>query len=188
METCNMDKLIFAWAQEGREGGSGPFNSIFSPVSERHSQYTQHRWNKRSRIPDNWLLFQFQTGKVVGIKQKSNYLGVYSVERPAALFALKWVEENKLGNTLISSDSVSFLKSLRSFNSSRQDSLVKVLQVHSTLIQQGMSITFVKVAAHWGLRGNEGVDRLAEQGLHWDTIDLQVLFSRSQVKVIGLKQ
>ncbi len=60
--------------------------------------------------------------------------GSYTVEMIAILLALQWVEEHKHENVLISSESVSVLKSLRSFKSRYQDILFSILQIHSRIV------------------------------------------------------
>lgn len=67
------------------------------------------------------------------------------ISRPVAL---QLVEEHKSGTVLICSDSISVLKSLRSFKYSHQDILFSILQIHSRIVQNNISVSFIWVPAH----------------------------------------
>ncbi len=95
--------------------------------------------------------------------------------------ALKWVEEHKLDHFSICSDSVAVLKS---FKSSHQDILFSILQIHSRVVQNDTSVDIICVPAHVGIKGNEEVDKLAKQALQRETIEIQVLLSKSEIKVL----
>lgn len=121
---------------------------------------------------------------ISGVKRTSNHLAVYTVEMMGMFLALRWVEERKPENVLICSDSVSVLKSLKTFKSCHQDILFSILQIHSRIIQKGTSISFIWVPAHIGIRGNEEMDKLAKQALQREMIDMQVPLSKSEIKVL----
>lgn len=121
---------------------------------------------------------------ISGVKRTSNYLAVYTVKLIGILLALQWVEEIKPDNVLICTDSVSVLKTLRSFKSSHQDIIFNILHIHSRIVQNGISISFMWIPAHIGIRGNEEVDTLAKQALQKDIIELQVPLSKSEMKVL----
>uniref|UniRef100_A0A673MAK6 Uncharacterized LOC107721237 n=1 Tax=Sinocyclocheilus rhinocerous TaxID=307959 RepID=A0A673MAK6_9TELE len=122
------------------------------------------------------------------IKRTSNHLAVYTVEMIAILLSLQWVEDYKPGKVLICSDSLSVLKSLRSFKSSHQDILFSILQIYSRLVQNDILISFIWVPSHVGVKGNEDVDKLAKQALQREEIELQVPLSKSEIKVLIWKK
>lgn len=168
-----------------RKSERGTVNRVSVLVIEHYSQSVQ-KYADRSKAPEHQTpgaTFSVPERKSIGIECIPNNLGNCSVL--SALWTLHRIEENKPGNTLIFSGSVSVLKSLKSLISCCQDNLFKVLQVRSRLTQQGMSILFIWVPAHAGLKGIEEADRLAKQALQRDAVDLQAPLSTSQVKGIA---
>lgn len=153
-------------------------------INQQYAQYMQV-YTDGSKIPENQctgVAFSVPERNVCVNKRTTDCLGVYTVELVAVLLALQWIDDNKPGNILICSDSVSVLKSLRSFRSSRQDILFKILELHSRIIQQGMMIGFMWIPAHVGLRGNEEVDELAKQAVKRDSVELHIPLSKAEVK------
>lgn len=121
----------------------------------------------------------------LGAPHNAEYPGVRWVEKTAAVLALPWPEEIQPGNVWICSDWLSLLHGLRPFIRSPQNILLKVFQVHSTLIQQApwIGFFFLSLPSHVGLRGKETADGLAKQALHGDAIDLQVPSRKSEVRL-----
>ena len=96
----------------------------------------------------------------------SNESSVFTAELMAILWALWWVEEAKVREVIICSDSAAGLEAIRGGKSkARPDILNDILSVVFR-IREGSDITFCWVPGHVGIRGNEQVDLLAKQSLH----------------------
>lgn len=95
----------------------------------------------------------------------SNESSVFTAELMAILWALWWVEEAKVREVVICSDSAAGLEALRGVKSkARPDILNDILSV-MLRIGEGSDITFCWVPGHVGIRGNEQVDLLAKKSL-----------------------
>ena len=96
-------------------------------------------------------------------------LSIYSCELVAIAFALNWLLEqaksnNKHSKVTILSDSLSALMSLKSgFSKSRPEILQQILNNTTLLAKLGVSITFVWIPSHIGIKGNEIADSIAKQ-------------------------
>lgn len=121
-------------------------------------------------------------GKKVG-KRINNGLSVFTGEMLALLLAVQWVEENKPLRTIICSDSSSSLISLDNNHSeSRPDILLEVLQTIFRINMMGLVISFVWVPAHYGVPGNEEADKIAKEATRRSQVDLNIKFSRGEMK------
>lgn len=73
---------------------------------------------------------------------------------------------DRAGKILVCSDSASALESLRSFSSSRQDILYKVLQCITKITSQGKEVRCIWVPSHKRIKGNVMADKLAKKGIN----------------------
>ena len=87
---------------------------------------------------------------------------VYNAELQAILLALKHVYQSKGWNFMILSDFLSALQALQNLNTDHP-LLVQILDLHSTLIQDGKDIIFVWVPSHLGLVGKSATNRAANE-------------------------
>lgn len=123
--------------------------------------------------------------KTVLAKRVSNNLAVYTAELLAIWLALQWVEDNRPRKAVIASDSSSALMSIKNGQSeSRQDLICEIMQSGNNLIKAGIEMVFLWVPAHIGVRGNEWADKLAKGALKKECIDMEVKYSKAEIKSI----
>ena len=67
---------------------------------------------------------------------------------------------------------------------SHQDVLYEVLQSVTRIANQGGQVKFLWVPAHVGVRENERVDELAKRALKKGNIEMQINFSKAEVKCV----
>ncbi len=120
---------------------------------------------------------------IKGCKRINDESSVYTGEMMALLLAVQWVEEVRPWKTVICSDSSSSLISIKYGHSdSRKDILLEIQQTIFRIQMMGLSITFVWIPAHVGLSGNETADRHAKEATRNNHIDIQVPFSKTEMK------
>lgn len=118
-------------------------------------------------------------------KRLNDDLAVYTAELMAMLLALKWVEEKRPCQVVVASDSSSALTSIRTGQSeSRQDIIFEIIILTNNLLKSGIEISFVWVPAHIGVQGNELADKCAKNSAMHMNVDLQIPFSKSEVKSV----
>ncbi len=89
-----------------------------------------------------------------------------AVELFAILMALEWIECTKSNRTLICSDSVSVLQSLKTgMVKNHQELLYDVMSIYSRIKNKGDEVIFMWVPPHMGIIGNEKVDKIAKKAL-----------------------
>jgi len=99
----------------------------------------------------------------------------YTGEIIAILLAVQWIEEFRPLRTIICSDSASFLVSLQSNHSdSRTDILIEIHQALYRIQMMGITVIFVWVPAHIGVKGNEKADNAAKAATRREYIDVEV--------------
>jgi ribonuclease HI len=96
---------------------------------------------------------------------------IYSAELSAIFLALKLVYQSRSGTFLIVSDSLSSIYSLASMKLTHP-MLAEIHDLHSKLVREGKSITFLWVPSHVGIRGNTAVDTAAKDALGLDPSEL----------------
>lgn len=102
-------------------------------------------------------------------------VSVYSTETVAIVKALEWLEETRPEKVVICSYSAAAINSIESSRSCRMDLLYEVyLHLHQ-LKGIGVAVTFLRIPAHIGVRGNERADRLAKKALSRSEPDLSAL-------------
>uniref|UniRef100_A0A8C2BUC3 Reverse transcriptase domain-containing protein n=1 Tax=Cyprinus carpio TaxID=7962 RepID=A0A8C2BUC3_CYPCA len=118
-------------------------------------------------------------------KRTTDHLSIYTAEMVAIIIALQWLEEARLPKSVICTDSMSSLTSNQNGESGcRQDLLNEINQIMFTINQQGTIVQFVWVPAHKGIEGNEQADKLAKEATKEEEIQINVLLSKSEIKVI----
>lgn len=112
-------------------------------------------------------------------------LAVYTAELIAVWLALQWVEENRPERAVIASDCSSALLSIKSWQSnSRQDVVSNIAQLSNVLLKAGVMISFVWVPAHIGVAGNELADSCAKKAASNTNVEMEVDYSKSEIKSI----
>ena len=89
----------------------------------------------------------------------SDHMSVFTAEMVAVLWALRWVEDNKQGYSIICSDSAEALISIKEGKSkSRPDLIVEILQSMFRIYKTGIEVGFLWVPAHVGVKWNDEAD------------------------------
>ena len=123
--------------------------------------------------------------RVQGSQRTSDALHVFTVELYAILMAVQWVDQLQDRKVLICSDSVSAVKSLgKGMSKGRQDIVYEILLALNNVEKQGVTVSFLWVPAHVGIRWNEKVDALAKAATRKDAIDVNLKLSKSEGKSI----
>jgi ribonuclease HI len=153
-------------------------------LDEKYNNFTKI-YTDGSKCPD--------TGKVASAvviptfnyektQRLSNFTSIYTAELIGIKNALMWIYEHKHSNTVILSDSLSSLVSIKSGNSrSRPDILTDILEINHILVSCKLKTVFVWCPAHIGVYGNELADRAAKSGLSHPTIDNSVKLAPTEV-------
>ena len=115
----------------------------------------------------------------------NNDLAVYTAELVAIWLALLWLDSNRYMQAVIASDSSSALTSIKNSQSeTREDLLIEILQLANGLQAAGSKVTFLWVPAHIGVEGNELADEHAKKATGKNNIDMDVKYSKAEVKSI----
>lgn len=123
--------------------------------------------------------------KVYKNKRITDCLSVYTGEMYAIIMAIRWIREVKIAKAVICSDCSSALISLKEMKSeTRQDMVIEIIQELHSIKQASLEVQFLWVPAHIGLRGNEEADALAKKAIEREIVDIQILYSRSEIKSI----
>uniref|UniRef100_A0A3P9LEU6 Reverse transcriptase domain-containing protein n=1 Tax=Oryzias latipes TaxID=8090 RepID=A0A3P9LEU6_ORYLA len=121
--------------------------------------------------------------KSVGVKTSKD-LSVFAVEMLAISYSLHWLEQNRIGDGIICSDSLSALISLKSYYSeSRSDILYEIYESLIRLANLKINIRFMWVPAHRGVEGNEMADFLAKRALKRG-IEIEIPLGRTEFRAI----
>ncbi|XP_014880361.1 uncharacterized protein LOC106941759 [Poecilia latipinna] len=142
--------------------------------------YTDASKNTANKVGIAFIVPQLQIK--VG-KRISDGVSVYTGEMLALLLAVQWVEEVRPLKSIICSDSSSSLFSLQNNKSdSRPDILIEIQQTLYRINMMGLTVNFVWVPAHHGIKGNEMADRMAKESTNRVKIDINVSFSITEIK------
>lgn len=154
-------------------------------IREKYSETTEI-YTDASRIGQRvGVSFSIPKLKIEVTKRINNNLAVYTAELVAIWLALKWVEDNKPIKAVIASDSSSALISIKNVVSeSRQDIIYEIVQLGNNIIKSGVIISLLWVPAHIGVSGNEMADKLAKQAAQQTMIDMDIKYSKSEIKSI----
>lgn len=117
-------------------------------------------------------------------KRTTDELAVYTTELIAIMVSLEWVKTNGRRSSVVASDSMAALASIKSGKSCRQDILCRIYSIIYELDWEDIQVSFIWVPAHMGVDGNEGADALAKQALKSQYIQLDVALSKSEAKSI----
>uniref|UniRef100_A0A1A8L2C0 Reverse transcriptase domain-containing protein n=1 Tax=Nothobranchius pienaari TaxID=704102 RepID=A0A1A8L2C0_9TELE len=142
--------------------------------------YTDASKDTADRVGVAFIVPEF---RVAVKKRVSDGLSVYTGEMLAILLAVQWVEEHRPLFSVICSDSSSSLTSLRcSHSDSRPDVLIEIQQSLYRINMMGLTIRFLWIPAHCGIRGNEEVDTVAKEATISTSVQLVIPFCRKEVK------
>jgi ribonuclease HI len=117
----------------------------------------------------------------LGVSRKmrlSDHVSVYTAEMTAIREALRFIQNHKIEQALIISDSLSVLQSLESGVSHSRPNLLEELResIDEITYKLNGNLIFLWVPAHCGILGNERADQLAKQALNSHKIDKIVNF------------
>ncbi|GBO21011.1 hypothetical protein AVEN_136294-1, partial [Araneus ventricosus] len=147
----------------------GNFTKSDSNNSVLISLFNQHRQSYQSYQPDftdgskslNHVGCAFFTnGHIISYKLHS-FTSVFSSEITAVYFALKYIDEHEIRKSILYTDSMSLLESLRS-SSTRNPLIKEVKDFYRHLLSKGARILFSWVPSHVGITGNELADKSAK--------------------------
>lgn len=119
-----------------------------------------HVYTGASKIIDKrvWVAYAIPE-LLVTAKRISDDLAVYTAELISIWVALLWVEEYRPKGTVIGTDASSALVSLKNIQLENwQDVVLNIVQMVNNLHKSQLSITFVWVPAHIGVKGHELAD------------------------------
>lgn len=123
--------------------------------------------------------------KVARGERISDHVSVFTGELLAIMVAINKINEMGLSKTLICSDSSSALMCLEAQKSdTRQDIVLEILQILFMMHQENKIVQFIWVPAHTGVAGNEAADKLAKQAMAKETIDMEIKYSKLEIKSI----
>uniref|UniRef100_A0A8C6VY57 Reverse transcriptase domain-containing protein n=1 Tax=Nothobranchius furzeri TaxID=105023 RepID=A0A8C6VY57_NOTFU len=112
----------------------------------------------------------------------SNNLSVYTVEMLAISFSLQWIEQNGVRKSIICSNSMSVLLSIKEMPADkRSDILYEIFECLFRLMKTDSEVRLMWVPAHSGVEGNEIADYYAKQATKLDTM-MEVPYSVAEVK------
>ncbi|XP_037536736.1 uncharacterized protein LOC119413748 [Nematolebias whitei] len=144
--------------------------------------YTDASKNTAGQIGAAFIVPEF--GVKVG-KRLNNKLSVYTGEMVAILLAVQWIEDNQPLRSVICSDSSSSVISIKnSCSESRPDILIEIQQTLFKISMMGLTVTFLWIPAHIGIRGNEMADKAAKEATKHNSVEIEVKFSRAEIKSI----
>ena len=107
---------------------------------------------------------------------------IYAGELTALLLALRWIEDNvqlKVKPVVILTDSLSFLHSIQSGQSTARPNLLK--QLLATLNSTHINITFCWVPSHLGIQSNSAADHYAALAITAYTVELDIELELEEV-------
>ncbi|CAC5406125.1 unnamed protein product [Mytilus coruscus] len=119
---------------------------------------------------------------VASYKRTSDNLSVYTTEMTAIYHSLMWLFSNQQPGqkVVILTDSYSAIQSIQNNVSSRPDILEPIQILACRLKQKNIEVTIEWIPAHFGILGNEQVDKLAKLALSNDKIDLNLSLSANE--------
>ncbi|XP_030285229.1 uncharacterized protein LOC115588649 [Sparus aurata] len=107
----------------------------------------------------------------------SDHMSVFTAEMVAVLWALRWIEENKQGNSIICSDSAATLTTIKETKSKyRPDVVVEILQSLFRIHKAGYEVGFLWVPAHMGVKGNEEADEMAKKAVKEERVQIHLQY------------
>lgn len=123
--------------------------------------------------------------KVARGERVSDHVSVFTGELLAIMVAINKISEMGINKTLICSDSSSALMCLEAQKSdTRQDIVLEILQILFMMQQKNKIVQFLWVPAHTGVAGNEAADKLAKHSMAKENIDIQIGYSKLEMKSI----
>lgn len=128
-------------------------NQFYSYTQSKYAEYlqvfTDGSKDQRDRTGSAFAVPEHGFGLC---KRTSDSSSVYSAELYDIWMALERVEQTRPRKILICSDSTSGLTSLKlGISSTQKDLVMEIMEIHSHIIKQGITVTFIWVPAHMGI-------------------------------------
>ncbi|GBN90185.1 hypothetical protein AVEN_36200-1 [Araneus ventricosus] len=157
-------------------------NSVLISLFNQHRQFYQSYqpvFTDGSKSLNHVGCAFFTNGHIISHKLHS-FTSVFSSEITAVCFALKYIDEHEIRKSILYTDSMSLLESLRS--SSTHNPLIKeVKDFYRHLLSKGARILFSWVPSHAGITGNELADKCAKSATEFLTRPIVYADVRSAV-------
>ena len=114
----------------------------------------------------------------------SDNRSIYTAEMVAIRGALQWISKNKIADSIIYSDSLSSLQSIKANKSeNRPDLLNEIKTVYTECTKlKNLKTALAWCPAHVGISGNEAADKLAKEALKNPNIDHTISASKTEIK------
>ena len=126
---------------------------------------------------------------VVISRRLSDNLSIYGVELVGVLLAMRWVEQSRVKEVLICSDSVGVLVSIRNGGGRyHHEELREILEINDRVGRAGTVVRFMWVPAHVGIVGNERADRAAKEATRKGQVEHRVRLSKGEGKSLVWKE
>ncbi|GBL90371.1 hypothetical protein AVEN_29387-1, partial [Araneus ventricosus] len=145
-------------------------NSVLISLFNQHRQFYQSYqpvFTDGSKSLNHVGCAFFTNGHIVSYKLHS-LTSVFSSEITAVYFALKYIDVHDIRKSILYTDSMSLLESLRS-SSTRNPLIKEVKDFYRHLLSKGARILFSWVPSHVGITGNELADKSAKSATEFLT-------------------
>ncbi|GBN65756.1 hypothetical protein AVEN_24895-1 [Araneus ventricosus] len=157
-------------------------NSVLISLFNQHRQFYQSYqpvFTDGSKSLNHVGCAFFTNGHI--ISYKLDFLtSIFSSEITAVYFALKYIDVHEIRKSILYTDSMSFLESLRS-SSTRNPLIKEVKDFYRHLLSKGARILFSWVPSHVGITGNELADKSAKSATEFLTRPIVYADVRSAV-------
>nr|XP_054599040.1 uncharacterized protein LOC129163898 [Nothobranchius furzeri]XP_054599041.1 uncharacterized protein LOC129163898 [Nothobranchius furzeri]XP_054599042.1 uncharacterized protein LOC129163898 [Nothobranchius furzeri] len=155
-----------------RKGVGNWANVVEERLNDAHQSFIPV-YTDGSRKPGNLTGLSFWIPKFSKYHKSrtSNNLSVYTVEMLAISFSLQGIEQNGVRKSIICSDSMFVLMSIKEMSADkRSDILYEIFECLFRLMKTNSEVRFMWVPAHSGVEGNEIADYYAKQSTKLDTM------------------
>ncbi|GBN65475.1 hypothetical protein AVEN_91608-1 [Araneus ventricosus] len=145
-------------------------NSVLISLFNQHRQFYQSYqpvFTDGSKSLNHVGCAFFTNGHIISYKLHS-LTSVFSSEITAVYFALKYIDVHDIRKSILYTDSMSLLESLRS-SSTRNPLIKEVKDFYRHLLSKGARILFSRVPSHVGITGNELADKSAKSATEFLT-------------------
>ncbi|GBN51923.1 hypothetical protein AVEN_90822-1 [Araneus ventricosus] len=157
-------------------------NSVLISLFNQHRQFYQSYqpvFTDGSKSLNHVGCAFLTNGHIIGYKLHS-FTSVFFSEITAVYFAFKYIDEYAIRKSILYTDSMSLLESLRS-SSTRNPLIKEVKNFYRHLLSKGARILFSWVPSHVGITGNELADKSAKSATEFLTRPIVYADVRSAV-------